>query len=326
MPDAKFLEEYSLYQKFDFDLGKNSFLFPITIVELPDVNLNMYCPNCNEIRTFRLTHKYNHKKEKDVDIIIFKPPPPPTLEENDLVNLNYICAYCEKFHRFFAIKMGKGLKTIEKVGQFPAWDINIEKTLKKILKGYSEYYKKGKTCEFHSYGIGAFAYYRRIVEDIIGQLLESITDLMSGEELEKYQVALEEVRKTKTATKKIALVKDLLPLILKPEQFNPLKTLHDALSKGLHGRTDAECLEDAESISTSLVFLVDAVLSQKKGQQKYTESMKKILEKQRKKVIKDEKQQDKKIVEERAKVKKVIRDEKTKRNSLEEETVAERKK
>ncbi|MCK4780878.1 MAG: hypothetical protein KAT57_11840, partial [Candidatus Lokiarchaeota archaeon] len=64
-------------------------------------------------------------------------------------------------------------------------------------------------------------------------------------------------------------------------------------------------LEDAESISTSLVFLVDAVLSQKKGQQKYTESMKKILEKQRKKVIKDEK---------------------PKHNSLEEETVAERKK
>lgn len=127
---------------------------------------------------------------------------------------------------------------------------------------------------------------------------------MSGEELEKYQVALEEVRKTKNTTDKIALVKDLLPSILKPEQYNPLKTIHDALSKGLHGRTDEECLEDAESIRTSLLFLVDSILSRRKGQQEYTENMKKILEKQRKKLIKDKKQQTKKIGEEKGKVKK----------------------
>ncbi len=303
MPDAKFLEEYSLYQKFDFDLGKNSSLFPITIVDFPDVNLNMYCPNCNEIRTFRFTHKYIHKKEKDVDIKIFKPPPPPTLEENDIVNLNYICAYCEKFHRFFAIKMGKGLKTIEKVGQSPAWDINIEKNLKKLLKGYSEYYKKGKTCESQSYGIGAFVYYRRIVEDVIGDLLELIPDLMNGEELKEYQEALEQVRNTKNTADKIALVKDLLPPILKPEQFNPLKTIYNSLSTGIHGKTDEECLDDAESIRTSLVFLVDAISSRRKGQQEYTESMKKILEKQRKKIIRDEKPKrnsiDKKVVAKR---------------------------
>ena len=288
MPNAKFLEEYPLYKKFDFELGKDSSMFPITIVDFPDVNLNMYCLNCNETRTFRLTHKYIHNKEKKANIRPFRPTPPPSLEENDIINLNYICAYCEKFHRFYAIKMGKGLKTIEKIGQFPSWDINVEKNLKKILKEYSEYYRKGKTCEFHSYGIGAFAYYRRIVEDIIENLLESIPDLMSEEELEKYQVALEEVRKTKNATDKIALVKDLLPPILKPEQFNPLKTIHGALSKGLHGRTDEECLEDAESIRTSLIFLVDAILSRKKGQQEYTESMKKIIEKQRKKIEKNE--------------------------------------
>ena len=303
MPNAKFLEEYPLYRKFDFELGKDPSTIIISIDDFPNVNLNMYCPNCNEIRTFRFTHKYIHKKEEEIKISFFKTPPPPTLEENDIVNLNYICAYCEKFHRFFAIKMGKELQTIEKVGQYPTWAKIVEKNLKKILKGYSEYYKKGKTCEFHSYGIGAFVYYRRIVEDIIEKLLESIPDLMSEEELEEYQVALGEVRKTKNATDKIAFVKDLLPPILKPEQFNPLKTIHDALSKGLHGRTDEECLEDAESIRTSLVFLVNAILSRKKEQQEYTESMKEILEKQRKKLIMDKKQQTKKIAEEKGKVK-----------------------
>ncbi|TKJ23996.1 MAG: hypothetical protein CEE43_02190 [Promethearchaeota archaeon Loki_b32] len=301
MPNAKFLEEYQLYRKFDFPIKRDTKLLPISLNEFPKVNLNMYCPNCNNIRTFKFNYKYIHKKEKNLfiknidnhfqikfDFSKTQRPSFPVLEENDIVNLNYICASCEDYYRFFAIKMGKGLKTIEKVGQFPAWDISIEKNLKKILKGYSEYYKKGKTCESQSYGIGAFAYYRRIIEDIIGELLELIPDLMNGEELEKYRVALEEVRKTNNTTNKIALVKDLLPPILKPEQFNPLKTIHDVLSTGIHGKTDEQCLEDAESIRTSLIFLVDAILSRKKGQQEYTESMKKILEKRRKKINKNE--------------------------------------
>jgi len=211
-------------------------------------------------------------------------PISPDLIENKIIHLNYICASCENFNRIFSLRIGKNRQYIEKVGQFPTWDINIEKNLKEILKNYSENYKKGKICESQSYGIGAFAYYRRIVEDIIEELLESIPDLMTGEELEKYKEVLKEVRKTKNTADKIALVKDLLPPILKPEQFNPLKTIHNALSKGLHGRTDEECLEDAESIRTSLVFLVDAILSRKKGQQEYTESMRKIIEKQRNKI------------------------------------------
>jgi len=311
MPDAKFLEEYPLYRKFDFPIKRDITLLPITLDEFPKVNLNMYCPNCNNIRTFKFNYKYIHKKEEKLFITNIeahfniklktfraKMLSPPVLKENDIINLNYICAYCEDYYRFFAIKMGEGLKTIEKVGQFPPWSIKIEKNLKKLLREYSEYYKKGKTCESQGYGIGAFIYYRRIVEDIIEELLELIPDLMSGEELEKFQVALEEVRKTKNTTDKIALVKDLLPAILKPEQFNPLKTIHDILSIGVHGRTDDECLDDAELIRTSLVFLVDSIKSRKKGQQEYTESMQKILKKQRKKIKKDENQKHNSIVEE----------------------------
>lgn len=301
MPNVKFLEEYPLYRKFEFEIGKNSFLFPITIDDFPNVNLDMYCPKCNNIRTFRFNYKYIHKKEQklfidnieahfNIKLKTFraKQHSPPILEENDIINLNYICAYCEDYYRFFAIKMGEGLETIEKVGQFPAWSRKMEKSLKKLLSKHTDYYKKGKTCEFHSYGIGAFAYYRRIVEDIIGDLLDLIPEILTGEELEKYNEALKLVRKTKNIRDKIAIVKDLLPPILKTEQFNPLKTIYDALSKGIHEKTDDECLDDAESIRTSLVFLVDSILSRKKGEQKYTESMKKILEKQRKKIKRNE--------------------------------------
>ncbi len=296
MPDAKFLEEYPLYRKFDFKL-------PSYFHDIKDVNINMYCPICKEIRTFRFSHKYLHEEIPSKPKVTMPAPIAsfgyPLEVKNKIIHLNYTCASCEKFNRMFSLRIGKNRQYIEKIGQFPAWDIDIEINLKEILKNYSNYYKKGKTCESQSYGIGAFAYYRRIVEDIIGELLESIPDLMGGEELEKYRVALEKVGKTKNTKDKIALVKDLLPPILKPEQFNPLKTIHDVLSKGLHGRTDAECLEDAELIRTSLFFLVDGILSRRKGQQEYTESMKKILENQRKKLIEDKKQQNEKFVEEK---------------------------
>lgn len=290
MPNTKFLEEYPLYRKFDFEISA-------VLMNFPEVNINMYCPNCKDVRTFRFTHKYLHQRK--IGPISLRSPGQPILpkfiDENDIINLNYICALCEDFHRFFAIKIenivkqkfsmgkvGEKFRVIEKVGQFPPWDIRIEKNLKKILGKYSDYYKKGKTIESQSYGIGSFAYYRRIVEEIIGDLLELIPDLMRGEELENYKEALEQVKKTKNTQDKIALVKDLLPQILMPEQYNPLKTLHEILSEGIHGKTDEECLDNAQLIRTSLIFLVNTILSQRKDQQEYSESMKKILNKRKK--------------------------------------------
>lgn len=318
MPDEKFLEEYPLYRKFNYVLP--------FIKSFPKVSINMKCKKCDNKRTFIVYHIFYMDINQIIDIDKYNVVNESPVEGSHFI-LEYICASCKSFECVFVLRVGKNLKQIFKTGQYPPWDITISRDLEKIMGEFSEYYEKGNICEFHNHGIGAFAYYRRIVESIIGELLESIPELMSGEELEKYQLALEEVRKTKNTTDKIALVKDLLPSILKTEQFNPLKTIHDALSKGLHGRTDEECLEDAESIKTSLIFLVDAVLSRKKRQQKYTKSMKKLLEKQRKKLIKDKKQQTKKIAEEKGKVKEkqTIREEKPKSNSTVEEIKSNKK-
>ncbi|MDZ7680350.1 MAG: hypothetical protein U5J63_01245 [Fodinibius sp.] len=103
------------------------------------------------------------------------------------------------------------------------------------LKNYQEssrHYKKGLICESQGYGIGAFSYYRRIVEDI-DDLLDEISSLLKGEELDKYQEALQKTKKTNVTQDKIELVKDLLPQILRPDNMNPLSTLHSTLSEGL---------------------------------------------------------------------------------------------
>lgn len=158
----------------------------------------------------------------------------------------------------------------------------MDKDLEKLLGAHAYFYKNGLTCESQGYGIGAYAYFRRITEDVIGSLLDSIPDLIEPSEQERYKTALEATKKEKRADKKIALVKDLLPSSLRPDGMNPLNILHSALSKGLHGKTDEECMEQAERIRESLVFLVEQILRAKEGSKKFTANMKKLLEKGKK--------------------------------------------
>lgn len=273
MPNATFLEEYPLYRKFKYDLP--------AIEKFPKVSINIKCPKCNDKRTFvPVTIFYKDQNEiEDVDHYGYINAMP---KDNSNFILRYVCASCKEFERLFILRVDKKLNHILKVGQFPPWDITISKSLEKILDKFSEYYKKGLICESQGYGIGANAYFRRIVEELIDDLLGQIPDLMSGEEKIKYEEALEESRKTKNAQNKIALVKDLLPPILIPERHNPLKTLYEILSVGIHELTDEKCLENAQIIRKILTFLINSILKRKKEQQEFSEGMKKLLEKKKK--------------------------------------------
>lgn len=273
MPNAAFLEEYPLYRKFNYNLPM--------IVEFPRESINMKCLKCNDKRTFLAISIFYRDQKGMIEIGQYKISNVRPKENSHFI-LYYVCASCRVFERVFILRVGKGLNKIFKIGQYPPWDISISKDLEKIMEKFSKYYKKGLICEFQSYGIGANAYFRRIVEELIDDLLGRIPDLMSGEEKIKYEEALEESRKTKNAQDKIALVKDLLPPILIPERYNPLKTLYEILSVGIHELTDEECLENAQIIRDILNFLVGSILRRKKEQQEFSEGMKKLLDKKKK--------------------------------------------
>ncbi len=135
-------------------------------------------------------------------------------------------------------------------------------------------------CEANSYGIGAYAYFRRITEDIIDELLNSISDLIESEkDKEKYKEVLKQVKETKFTEKKIQLVKELLPASLRVDGVNPLKALHDALSVGLHGKNDEECMDQAEIIRKVLIYLINQIVGTKQAKKSFTEGLKKILSK-----------------------------------------------
>jgi hypothetical protein len=266
MPCKSFLENKPLYYKF-YIKG-----IVRTADKLPKASINMFCENCNSNQTFQMTNNYNDGFKK------FNP-----FIGNQVIQLEYTCVGCEKYKRYFSLYFAEDFSYMMKVGQYPAWDISIDRDLEKMLEKHVDNYKKGLICESQGYGIGAYSYYRRIVEDIIDKLLDTIPFLMTDKEKNLYEKALEETKKTTVAQEKIVLVKDLLPQSLRPNNFNPLSILHSSLSEGLHSKTDEECLELAESIREVLVFLVTQVVRLSESSLQFTESMKKILDKRNEK-------------------------------------------
>jgi hypothetical protein len=233
--------------------------------------IHMECEACKSPQTFRMVNEYQESG---------------TAPHGDLAGqvcrLKYGCSHCQTYFRYFLVAFDHERKWVMKVGQFPAWDIAGDPDIERMLGEHAGYYKKGLICESQGYGIGAFGYYRRIVEETIGSLLADVSGLLSGDELTKYQNALEETKKTIVTQEKIELVKDLLPPILRPESMNPLSVLHSALSEGLHAQSDDECLTYAESVKTVLIFLVSQLAMNREAKKQFTAGMQKLLERKSK--------------------------------------------
>ncbi len=266
MPDRDFLEKYPLYRKLPMAL-------PSTYLGVAHPSIHVECPICKSEQTFNMSSSYPTDAGGRLRQV-----------QKEVVLLTYRCSGCGSFARNYLIKFDPGGACISKVGQEPPWDITPDPAVAKMLGPRVDYYKKALICESQGYGIGAFAYYRRIVEEVIEELLEEISDLLSGEERERYLEALERVKKTTITEEKISLVKDLLPTILRPGGMNPLSTLHEVLSEGLHEKPDEKCIESAEQVREVLVFLVNQINVAKTTSARFTESMRKLLDRNKRKV------------------------------------------
>jgi hypothetical protein len=261
MPNKEFLEEYPLFRKFKAQMAD-------TLNNFPQPAINMECLVCGSMQTFNMINKYYELHDFMNDS-----------SKNEKVRLLYLCQSCKQFTRQFNIFISPKLDYCYKFGQYPEWEIKMDKNLEKILGKHAKTFRKGLVCESQGYGIGAFAYYRRITEEIIDELLDSIVDLIDIEQKEKYSVALEATKKTRITQEKIELIKDLLPSLLKPNGLNPLGVLHSELSGGLHEETDENCLENASHIRDILTFLINQIIISKEAAKQFTISMKSLLEK-----------------------------------------------
>lgn len=279
-----FLEKYPLLKKYPVTFEKvhvSQYGERGTLRKLPKPPIKMYCKLCNDIQTFNMENDFYH--------FSMEPHNRTISPLGTVLELRYLCESCHQYRHTFFVAFGTDKKPkedantfsgwIRKIGQAPPWEIEMQKPLEKALGDNADLYKKGLVCESQGYGIGAYAYFRRITEKVIDELLNSIITLIDEDEKPQYEEALAKVKATRITEDKIKLVQDLLPQSLQPDGYNPLKALYSALSDGLHNKSDDDCMELADTIKAVLIYLLEEIQSRNEKSKVFSEKMKALLAK-----------------------------------------------
>jgi hypothetical protein len=201
-------------------------------------------------------------------------------QNHDFV-LHYECRNCERTTKTFAIRLvkdlGGGDGCLVKMGEEPAFGPPLPARLQRLVQRDRDLLIKGYQSEIHGQGIGAFAYYRRVVEDGKDRLIDEIIKVcrkIPG--ADKFISGLEEAKKQTQFKKAVEQIADAIPDALRIEGHNPLTLLHQAISKSLHSDSDEECLEAAEAIRVVLTEFADRLSQLLKEQAELTNAIKKL--------------------------------------------------
>jgi hypothetical protein len=223
---------------------------PLKVSE-PDIKI--YCANdkCQGARFFKAT------STATVKFTSFK--------KYEDVYLDYECRNCGVSKKTFALRVVQADPsgndgTATKFGEVPSYGPPVPSKVISIIGPDRDLFLRGRRAENQGLGIGAFAYYRRVVENQKGRLIEKIAEVAkkvgaSPEALNAFKRAAKESQFSKA----VEDVKLAIPQVLLIDGHNPLTLLHSALSEGLHAGTDEECLEMATSIRVVLTALSERI-------------------------------------------------------------------
>ena len=257
--------------------------------------LHQYCDVCKLVTTWKFNGREDMTaKETPINGLYSAAGNVATKAMSKIVYLRYGCMACsqetKEFILRFNVRKNKNKAEIyyEKIGQYPQFPNDPPKEFENWDKELLTFYQRGKACEDHGFGIGAFAYYRRIVERTIDSLLNDVALFFDSpetkerymEELAKAEAeqALNEAKATINAQRKIELVKNMLPQILRPGNIDPLGVLHKALSIGIHDEDEEFCLKLAGEIRNTLVALMRRLAIVKDDEEVYRNSIQAVVD------------------------------------------------
>jgi len=200
--------------------------------------------------------------------------------------LEFVCRNCGKrLYRYAFVyrvvkmptKESNGTASMMKMGQIPAFGPKTPARVLRLIQSDRELFLQGRRAENRGLGIGAFAYYRRVVENQRNRIIQEIAKAAKvvGTTAEIDSLFIEALNQFQFS-KSVEMLEGFIPQALLIRGENPLVLLHSALSKGLHSpeMTDEHCLELAQSIRIVLTELAERVSSVTKDDKEIQEALK----------------------------------------------------
>lgn len=208
------------------------------VLSTPEIQLHCGSEICNGMRIFR-----------SIQSIYIE-----LTEEFKYTYISYRCSNCQISKKTFSMaarrespKSKRG--EVFKFGEMPNFGPPTPARLIKLIGPDRENFLKGRRCENQGLGVGAFIYYRRVVEHQKNRILSEIIKVSeklsaSPERIDTLKLAIEETQFSKA----LDMAKDVIPESLLINGHSPIQLLHSALSEGVHALTDEKCLELASSV------------------------------------------------------------------------------
>jgi hypothetical protein len=191
----------------------------------------------------------------------------------------FSCVSCRKETHFFLVHQVLSEQTIKlmKFGELPRKPLERDTVLQKFFKEDCDNYEKAVVCLANGYGIAAFAYLRRIIENNISKLLDMLQEEAQATDQDSRVInAIGELRKESPISDKIKIANNALPKYLIPHGLNPLGRLYQVLSEGVHTYSDEECLEKSRGVKECIKYLVGELASRKEHRNRFASMVGKL--------------------------------------------------
>lgn len=197
--------------------------------------------------------------------------------------LRYMCGNCKEGTKLYAVGLTpKDWRTAEivKLGEFPPFGPPLSSRLLRFVGEGAGLLKRGYRSEKDGLGIGAFGYYRRVLDQQRVRIFDRLIEISRVLGAEEVVDDLKRARKETQFKLAIDTIKKSLPQALYIEGHNPLTLLHSALSEGLHELSDDKCLEMAADVRLVLTELAERLDQLSKDDKKLKAAVGRLSQKQ----------------------------------------------
>ncbi len=202
-------------------------------------------------------------------------------------SLLYRCRNCDATEKLFAVMVEPrppdNIARAFKLGEWPPFGEEIPNSAMKLIEPDRLLFLQGRKSENRGLGIGALTYYRRVLDNQKGRIIDEI--LKAARVLTVSAQVIKDLEWARDAwrfEKAVDRIKDAIPDSLRIDGQNPLLLLHRALSEGIHGLSDTECLQRAQAVRivlTELARRIETVLQDRSEVHEAVKELMKLEEK-----------------------------------------------